>query len=355
MRVVPLSQLTPGMISAQDILSNDKRFILKKGTPLTDELITRLAVYGVLSVAVEKNTVTPTPIPLPIQENHVRTNPEFQVFQQIYTIEIDALKANLNAVITKNAPLNVDSLLNNALNIIENTKGRLSLFDMLHNMLEFDDSTYSHCMNVGLICHLFAGWMKMSEEEIKLATACGILHDLGKLLVDQSIIQKPAGLTDSEFAEIKKHPFAGYQLLMERGANDIICHAALMHHERCDGSGYPSSLKDEEIDDMAMLVAIADVYDAMTSTRVYRGPLCPFRVIESFEENGFQKYKPRFLLPFLENIANTYLTSPCTLNDGRKGTIIFINKQKLSRPIVKCGEEYINLAQKYDLYIDSLL
>lgn len=139
MRVVPLSQLTPGMISAQDILSNDKRFMLKKGTPLTDELITRLAVYGVLSIAVENDTVAPAPIPLPIQENHVRSTPEFQVFQQIYTIEIDAMKANLNAVITRNAPLNVDALLNNALNIIESAKGRLSLFDMLHNMLVFDD------------------------------------------------------------------------------------------------------------------------------------------------------------------------------------------------------------------------
>lgn len=195
----------------------------------------------------------------------------------------------------------------------------------------------------------------MSEEDINLATACGILHDLGKLLVDQSIIRKPGGLTDSEFAEIKKHPFAGYRMLMERGANDIICNAALMHHERCDGSGYPSALKDEEIDDMAMLVAIADVYDAMTSTRVYRGPLCPFRVIESFEEDGLLKYNPRFLLPFLENIADTYLTSPCSLNDGRKGTIIFINKHKLSRPIVKCGEEYINLTLTPNLYIDSLL
>lgn len=355
MQVVPLSQLTPGMISAQDILSTDKRFILKKGTQLTDEIITRLAIHGVLSVVVDKTAVPSSPVSHDTKENYIRNHPDFQVFKQLYTIEVNSLKDNLNAVITRNAPLDIGNLLNNAMNIIENATGRLSIFDMLHNMHEFDDSTYSHCLNVGLISHLFAVWMKMSPEEINLATACGLLHDLGKLLVDPAIIRKPSSLTDSEFAEIKKHPLSGYYLLKERHADDIICNVALMHHERCDGSGYPSGLKESEIDDFAMLVAIADVYDAMTSTRVYRGPLCPFAVIESFEENGYQKYGTKFLLPFLENIANTYLTSHCRLSDGRTGTIVFINKLKLSRPMVKCGEEYINLAERTDLRIDVML
>jgi len=351
MRVVSLSELLPGMISAQDILSNDNRFILRKGTPLTELLIHRLAIYGVLSVAVDEKPVPPPEM----ANNHVRTSEEFQKFQKVYTIEAEALKDRLNAVLTKSEPLDVDGLIGSAMNIIANTKGRISIFDMLHNMYEFDDSTYSHCLNVALICHLFAGWMKMNEEDTRMATACGLLHDLGKLLVDQDIIQKPATLTAEEFEEIKKHPMAGYRLLKAHDADDTICKVALMHQERCDGSGYPSALVDHEIDDFAKMVAIADVYDAMTSNRVYRGPMCPFKVIESFEENGYQKYGTYFLLPFLENIANTYLTSPCRLNDGRTGTIIFINKQKLSRPTVKCGDEYVSLADCPNLYIDCLL
>ena len=351
MRVVPLSELLPGMISAQDILSNDNRFILKKGTLLTDSLINRLAIYGVLSVAVDEKPVPPPEM----ANNHVRTSEEFHEFQEIYTIEAEALKNKLNAVIAKSEPLDVDGLISNAINIISNTKGRMSIFDMLHNMYEFDDSTYSHCLNVALICHLFAGWMRMSDEEIRMATACGLLHDLGKLMVDQDIIQKPASLTEDEFNEIKKHPLAGYRLLKEQDADEIICNVALMHHERCDGSGYPSALTDAQIDDYAKMVAIADVYDAMTSNRVYRGPMCPFKVIESFEGNGYQKYGTHFLLPFLENIANTYLTSPCRLSDGRTGTIVFINRQKLSRPTIKCGDTFVSLADCPDLKIECLL
>lgn len=77
---------------------------------------------------------------------------------------------------------------------------------------------------------------------------------------------------------------------------------ALMHHERCDGSGYPSQLDSSLIDDFAMITAIADVYDAMTAARRYRAPLCPFAVISSFESEGFTKYNTKFLLLFLKSL-----------------------------------------------------
>ena len=137
--------------------------------------------------------------------------------------------------------------------------------------------------------------------------------------------------------------------------SDHIRNAALMHHERYDGSGYPMRISGKQIDPYARIVAIADVYDAMTAARVYRGPLCPFRVIEIFEQEGFEKYDVEYLLTFLENVVNTYLQCDCKLSDGRKAKIIFINKDKLSRPTVQCGNEYIKLADHPDLTIEELL
>ena len=200
-----------------------------------------------------------------------------------------------------------------------------------------------------------AGWLKLSDKEVELATACGLFHDIGKLLVPYSIISKPGKLSDQEFATIKKHPSLGYQLLLSQDVDDHVKNAALMHHERNDGSGYPLKLKGNQIDPYARIVAIADVYDAMTAARCYRGPLCPFRVIEMFEVEGFQKYDVSILLPFLENVVNSCLQNRCLLGDGRKGTIIYINKDKLSRPIVQCGGEYVNLADQPDLEIVRLL
>ena len=122
--------------------------------------------------------------------------------------------------------------------------------------------------------------------------------------------------------------------------------AALMHHERCDGKGYPLGLPAEKIDMYAKIVSIADVYDAMTAARVYRGPLCPFKVIEIFEHEGLQKYDTKFIMTFLENVVNTYISNTVRLSDGREGTVFFINKQKLSRPILKTQNGYIDLSKE---------
>ena len=126
-----------------------------------------------------------------------------------------------------------------------------------------------------------------------------------------------------------------------------------MHHERYDGSGYPLHLKGEQISSFASLVSLADVYDAMTSARVYRGPVCPFTVISLMESDGYQKYAPRYLLTFLENIVNTYLLHTVLLSDGSEGTIVFINKDKL--PTVKVGSQYIDLAKRTELSIVKIL
>jgi HD-GYP domain-containing protein (c-di-GMP phosphodiesterase class II) len=128
-----------------------------------------------------------------------------------------------------------------------------------------------------------------------------------------------------------------------------------MHHERFDGTGYPMGIFGDKIDKYARIVAIADVYDAMTACRVYRGPLCPFRVIEIFEAEGYERYDVHFLLTFLENVVNTYIQNHCRLSDGREGDIIFINKKKLSRPVVQCGKQYVDLAEETDLSIVELL
>ena len=128
-----------------------------------------------------------------------------------------------------------------------------------------------------------------------------------------------------------------------------------MHHERCDGHGYPNGMKFHDIDDCSQIIAIADVYDAMTAARSYRAPLCPFQVIADFELEGLQKYNPKFILTFLERIAYTYQNNRVMLTDGRKANIIMLNKQFLSRPIVGVATGTIDLSKTPDLRIQALL
>ena len=128
-----------------------------------------------------------------------------------------------------------------------------------------------------------------------------------------------------------------------------------MHHEKCDGSGYPYGFSSDKITRFAQLVAIADVYEAMTSNRSYRDALCPFRVITHFENDGLLKYDPGFLLTFLENVVNTFLNQKVRLSNGLEGNIIYINPIALSKPTVQIGEKFIDLKLVDDIEIAAII
>lgn len=352
-------QLVPGMIVAEDVLGFQKQLVIARDTVLTDKLITLLDSYGILSVHIHDvipdiSLVPPAP-KSPTHSERIRSSEEFKDFQEKYDLNLSSFKECMNRVVEDNVKMDVDSILQNSLDIITNRKGRFGILDMLQNMHSYDDSTYSHCMNVALICNVLATWLKFKPEEVELATACGLFHDIGKLLVPHDIITKPGRLTDEEYYQVQRHPMEGYLLLLEQDVDRHVSLSALMHHENYDGSGYPSHITGDKIDKYASIVAIADVYDAMTAARVYRGPMCPFKVIEIFESDGLQKFHPQYLRTFMENVVNSYIQNSCCLNDGRKGDIIFINRDKLSRPVVQCGREYINLMEHLELNIEEII
>lgn len=357
MKSVPIFKLVPGMVTAEDVYAyHSDQLILPKGLTLTDKTITKLEFYSIFSIRVEDFLM---PIPDQAESttyiNQVRNSPAFHEFHRKYSIEIQIMENSINDMIKENAPLDTELLLANTMQLLENSHGHISIFDMLLSLREYDSSTYTHGLNVALICYVFANWLHLSPEETKTATLCGLLHDVGKLMIPERILQKPASLTSQEFEVIKMHPVEGYNKLRSCHADSEICDAALMHHEKTDGSGYPYGLKGDKISPYAAIVSIADVYDAMTSPRVYRGPLCPFQAVSLFENEGLQKYKPRYVLTFLENVVNTYLLNTVRLNDGTEGQVIYINKQKPSCPTIKCAGSYINLAEHPDLSIAEII
>lgn len=356
MRRLSTSALTPGMIVAEDVYTYNNQLIFPKGLVLTDKAITRMEFYSILYVRVEDVSAIPDEIePVPSYSEKVKATPEFKHFKKVFEADIDTFKSAINDVIDKGAPLKVDRLLSQTMELISNNNSYVNVFDMLHNMRQYDDSTYVHCVNVALICNVFARWLRMSIEETKTATMCGLLHDIGKLMIPDNIIKKPGKLTTQEYRIVQKHCQEGYKILGPTSLDIHIKNAALMHHERCDGSGYPYGLTANRIDYYAKMVSIADVYDAMTSARIYRGPLCPFVVISVFENEGLQKYDARFIMTFLENIVNTYLLNRVRLSNGIEGDIIYINRDHLSAPTIKCGNQYIDLSSRPDIHIEEII
>ncbi len=359
MRSVPTSQLAAGMVLGKDVYNYNDQLIMPAGYVLSEKSIIKLAFYSIPFVYIKTDQsviAKEEPEPADSYSSRVKSSPEYQKFSAQFEDDVDKLRNQMNDVVEKNAPIDVDSLLRDTLSLLDNTHGAIHIFDILHNMRQYDDLTYAHSINVALICNVLATWIGMSEEDIWLATQCGLMHDIGKLKIPEVIIKKPSKLTNQEYDIIKTHPVEGYNILQKCNLNPHIANAALMHHERCDGTGYPFGHGADQIDPFAKIVAIADVYDAMTSARVYRGPVCPFTVIAMFESEGIQRYDAKYILTFMENVLNTYILNRVRLSDGRKGEVVLINRHKLSRPLVRCGSEYVDLSREpASLTIEAIL
>ena len=356
---VMLHKVTLGMTIAEDIY-RDSQLIVKKGTVINDEVLQILRYSSIIAIPVyEKNasdSVTTTiQMPKKTHAEVVRSSEEYQKFENNFQEATDEFTYTLNDIAYRNHEVNVDELFHAANDIMEGTTNTYQLMDILSNIRYFDDSTYAHSLNVAMLANILGRWLRLSERELKTLTVAGMLHDIGKVLIPPEIIKKPGRLSAQEFEIIKQHPLKGYQLLKSKGLDENICQVALLHHEKCDGSGYPLGLTANKINNMAKLITIVDIYEAMTANRVYRQGICPFAVITLFEEEGYSKYDPKYLLPFLQGISDTYLHNNVMLSNGQEGEIIMTNKVSVSRPVVMVGKDFVDLARQRDLSIIAIL
>ncbi len=362
MKRLRISELRPGMKTGEDVYSYNNQMIVPKGATLDDKIITRLEFYSVLAVRIMDESDEPESQPTDgeITEDsyyfqRVKNSKQFKKFEQSFLDNTETFKVNLKNIAESGAEIDSHALINNITSLIAEDMTGVTVFDMLHNMRQYDDITYVHSMNVSLICNVFGKWLGMSREDIDILTLGGLLHDIGKLKIPDNIIRKPEKLSPAEYNIIKTHSLQGYNILKDKNIDENIKQIALMHHERCDGSGYPLGLSDDKINMYAKIVAIADVYDAMTAARVYRGPLCPFKVISIFESEGLQKYDGHFILTFLEHVATTYMNNRVRLNNGMEGEVIFMNRNQYSRPMLQCGDKFIDLSREPELYIETFV
>lgn len=359
---IPISHAMPGMTAAADVYSMNDQLIISKGTKLTNSVISRLKFYLIHDILIyqetsEKKADTSINTKIDTENSYmdvIRSSAEFKKFTTDFTNSLDFLQNELNDIATKKTNIDIARLLSQSTQVMSNCRNGIHVFDMLHCMRQYNDMTYVHSLNVALICTVFGSWLKLSQEDIGILTLCGLLHDVGKLLVPTNILNKPSILAASEFDAVKKHPTQGYLLLRSQNIDERIKKAAYMHHERCDGSGYPNALVRSQIDPFAKIVAIADVYDAMTSERSYRPALSPFEAIKAFESEGLQKYDAHYIMTFLEGIVQSYVGKRARLSNNTVGTIVMINQQVLSRPVIQVGKEFIDLSTAKNLEILSL-
>jgi putative nucleotidyltransferase with HDIG domain len=356
-RCIFIFDATDGMVLSRDLYRSDGHLIATKNTQLDITLISKISSYHILEIHVYD---TPVQV-IPSNPNamtyfeKVRNSNAYSQFSVRYMDNVSEVKGTLNDIMQNHSIVDTTKLLSGTAKLLSYYTNNLQLFDMLHCMRQFDDLTYVHCVNVALIASIIGKWLHFSQEDIDTLTLCGLLHDIGKLVIPTSILKKPGKLTCDEYAIMKQHVNLGYEHLKDQNIDPRIKEACLFHHEKADGSGYPFQMCGDKIPDFAKIVTIADIYDAMTSARVYRKPICPFEVISMMEDDVYTKFDPRFMLPFMDNIVTSYINNNVRLSNGQAGEVIFINRNAFSRPVIKCDNDFIDLSKVKGIRIVDIL
>lgn len=221
-----------------------------------------------------------------------------------------------------------------------------------------DDYTYLHSVAVCALMVALAKELNLSEEETKQAGLAGLLHDIGKSAIPEEILNKPDKLTDEEFEIVKSHPDQGYQMLVqanvtEQAALDVSLH----HHEKIDGSGYPEKLTSDELSIFAKMGAVCDVYDAVTSDRVYKLGWEPGLALQRMAtwENHFDTV---IFKAFVRSVGIYPVGALVKLSSGYLAVVVEQSKTSLLTPIVKLiyhiGDSLLIQPELVDLSADAI-
>lgn len=346
-KIVNLANLELGMELAQDILDRNGRLLVKKSTKLSLEMIKKIKsftsydeLYIVssekkISIVVKEDngeSVVVDSDHVKVETNQNRIELKKKLGEMQKTLEDTFQKLNVNITDSKAK----DELDRTVDDIKSNLNVNINLLEEIVEIKDVDRYLYVHSLNVAMVANLIGRWMKLHQDDLEILIRGGLLHDIGKLRVDQKVLNKPGKLTPEEFKEIKKHSVYSHNMIIEAGYNDKkLLKAVTFHHEKQDGSGYPLGIKEENIPIHARILAVADIFDAMTSKRVYKNRVSPFKVLEMFQNQTFGKLDPAITTVFVRKFAEYYLGSHVKLNNGLHGTIVSLNHYEVTKPLIR--------------------
>lgn len=353
---MPVNQLQEGYRLLEDVVVNQDQVIIRKNSRLTSELIRVLQAYLIKDVKVEKTDILSGQDP-GTSENYFSDERKQLSFIPRYLETIEKYK-KMYLSWGRGSAIQISKVRELLLPLLEHANENEHQIFMLHHFSTKEEYMYQHPVAVSLIANLIGRQIGLSKGECIQLSIAGFFIDCGTCKINPSIILKKGALLPDEYEEIKKHPVYSYQMIKNISTlNHESKLAVLQHHERLDGSGYPFKINQIKIHPFSQILAVADVYHAMTSERLYRKKQSPFKVLEEMMQDSFGKFDIQYIDTLVRSISNFSIGTKVRLTNNKTGEIVFINPQNPTRPLIRIDEdhEFINLSQHVDLYIDEVI
>ncbi|MDR2340622.1 MAG: HD-GYP domain-containing protein [Deltaproteobacteria bacterium] len=253
-----------------------------------------------------------------------------------YTKALDTSKA-LVAACYMNKRIEVSEVQENVDELVESVSRNQDALTALIKLKSFDDYTYTHCLNVSVLSISTGKALGLSDADLRILGMGTMFHDLGKTRIPSYILNKPGKLTDDEFAIMRNHAALSADIILEQKLNvdDQVIKVARFHHERMDGSGYPDHLRGEEIPPLATICGLSDVYDALTSDRVYHKGKLPHDALKFIYSLRGTHFEPSWVDRFVQSVGIYPPGSVVELNSGHVAVVMEINHGSLLTPVIK--------------------
>lgn len=292
MRAIPVGFLQPGMKVGRSIHLGRGEALLRAGVTLTAGYIKKLAGLGIPFIYVDDGL-----LPDVVVKDVIAQETRVAAVRQVKNILVDTKEAGRLVI----EPRSIYSTVN------QFTGELLASQSLMLNLVDLrsqDDYTFAHSVNVCILAMMTGISLGYTKDQLATLGVGAVLHDLGKIKIPDSILNKPGKLTPEEYSVMKKHPSFGSDLILtSQGLEEIHALIALQHHENYDGSGYPLGIAGKEFHEYAQITAIADRFDALTADRVYRKAFPPHEAYEMFAGSGDYLFEDRVVKAFLKNIA----------------------------------------------------
>ena len=364
--LIPLERVCEGMVLGADVLDKEGRLIVTKDTMISSLIVDKLRNFSgtkEVYVKVAKNKLDiKTVVELPSGETKEVLSSELNLeySQERYLIKEKfeemhvSIKKSFDELSRNNTGTEIKKELEKTVEEIKNSLSvNVHLLNEILDVKAVDEYLYNHSLNVAVISNLIGKWIGLSQSDLDILVLAGLVHDIGKLKVDQAVLHKPGRLTDTEFAEMKKHPAYSHKMLVEMGYTDQkMLKAVTLHHEKEDGTGYPLGIAGDRIPIHAKILAIADIFDAMTSNRVYKERVSPFKVLEMFQNQTFGKLDYNIIMTFIKKFTEYYVGSEVMLSNGEKAKIVSLNTYELTKPLLITNEgKFIDISKNRAIQI----